>query len=344
MLTRYESWPIMACLLVAIVLGAWMQFRPPSVRLHVLRTLDRVGLTTLMTLITGIGGWVGWNQIIFGNPLGFQNGEFAKPSQWVGNVEPAIGHWGTAAKTFWYAMVDDLSLPVLIFACIGLVSFLVLELRQKRTAVRALPVLSLMIMLPFFVASLYTGQRPLHVNQFSHGLYNVRFALIMLLPAAIFIGYLVGSLQRLHVGIGAFVGGMAVIIAGLATSLALATNSVYTYQEPLIARHETAMVDQDQVVAYAHQQYRGGHVLLMSFGNEIVGFNGFPTNQVIYEGSYRQWEPAVRDPAGNHIGWIVIRCGGKPDDLCLKVGASQLASYDKVFTTGDGVYRVYRRR
>ena len=85
---------------------------------------------------------------------------------------------------------------MLLLAATGLAYFAAQELRSKRTAVRSLPVLSLLVIVPFFVVSLYTGQRPIHVLQINHDLYDVRFGLIMLVPTAIFTGYLVASLRR----------------------------------------------------------------------------------------------------------------------------------------------------
>ena len=55
--------------------------------------------------------------------------------------------------------------------------------------------------MPFYVYALYAGQRPLHVMQIKGNLYNVRFGLLMVLPIAIFLGYLVTpSRDRLGLG------------------------------------------------------------------------------------------------------------------------------------------------
>ena len=48
-----------------------------------------------------------------------------------------------------------------------------------------------------------------------------------------------------------------------------------------------------------------------SFGNENIAFQ-IPSDQLIYEGSYRQWPPSLRNPSGNHIDWIIARCGDSP--------------------------------
>ena len=84
-------------------------------------------------------------------------------------------------------------------------------------------------------------------------------------------------------------------------------------------------------------------VHLESFGNENIAFQ-IPSDQLIYEGSYRQWLPSLRNPAGSHIEWIVARCGHSPypDKVCLDLGRAQLSRYSLSYTTADHDYRVYR--
>ncbi len=45
-----------------------------------------------------------------------------------------------------------------------------------------------------------------------------------------------------------------------------------------------------------------------SYGNETVTFDShIPLGSIIYECSYRQWSPALRDPVGHGIRWIYMR-------------------------------------
>ncbi len=341
-LTRYESWPVLACLLVAVAVIAWLR-RPAGLTLKLgwARTQDR-SVTFGFIAFAGIAGWLIWNWAIFGNPLDFQTGDFAKPSNWVSSGEPFIGNWVIAAKTYWYAMVDNETAPLLLLAAAGLVCLIAREWRSRPGFARSLPVLSLLVIVPFFVVSLYSGQRPLHVLQISNDLYNVRFGLIMLVPAAIGAGYLVGTLQRVRPAM--YVAGALVLAlaAGLGAGLVRA-DGVITYTAARETLTSTTVVAQDPVVAYLKTRYAGGLVLMESFGNENIAFQ-IPSNQLIYEGSYRQWLPSLRNPAANHIEWIVARCGNSPypDKVCLTLGPAQLRSYSLVYTTADHDYLVYR--
>ncbi len=97
-LTRYESWPVLACLAVAVIYIAWRRL-PGALTARVRRagTRDRF-IAFAVTAFAGIVGWLIWNWAIFGNPLDFQTGDFAKPSNWVSSGEPFIGHWAVAAR------------------------------------------------------------------------------------------------------------------------------------------------------------------------------------------------------------------------------------------------------
>jgi hypothetical protein len=190
--------------------------------------------------------------------------------------------------------------------------------------------------------SLYEGQRPLHVLQISNDLYNVRFGLIMLVPTAIGIGYLVGTLQRFRPAMYVAGGLVLAITVGLGASLVRHDN-VITYTAARETLTSTSVVKQEPVVAFLKTHYTGGLVLMESFGNENVAFQ-IPSDQLVYEGSYRQWLPSLQDPAANHIEWIVARCGNYPypDKVCLALAQAQLSHYTLVYTTADHDYRVYR--
>jgi 4-amino-4-deoxy-L-arabinose transferase-like glycosyltransferase len=339
-LTRYESWPVLACLLLAVAFIAWHRKRRGAPgRLRRSGTLDRL-IAFGVVAFAGIAAWVIWNWAIFGNPLDFQDGTYAKPSDWVSKGEPAIGNWLVAAKTYWFAMLDNETWPLLLIAAVGMLVLIAGQWRSMRGAARSLPVLSLLVLLPFFVVSLYSGQRPLHVLQIENDLYNVRFGLIMLVPTAIGAGYLVGSLRRLRPAM--FVAGaLAVLLtAGLGASM-LRTDDVVTFIAARETLQSSPVLAQDPVVGYLRGHYTGGLVLMQSFGNESIAFQ-LPSDQLVYEGSYRQWLPSLRDPAANHIVWIIARCGHdpSPDKVCRALGRSQLGRYRAVYVNGD--YRVYR--
>ena len=197
-LTRYEAWPLTLVMGVIVAVVAWRQYGRPAMTGIALGFAFMAGAAIVL--------WLGWNLLIFGDPLNFQNGKYAKPSLWVGEGEVAVGHPTVAAETYWYAVVENLGIAVVLAMIAGVVALIAV-----RRSLDILPVLGLLTIAPFFVFALTVGQRPLHVMQITGDLYNVRFGLLMALPAAIFVclpdqptavaslDCRAGSCDRLHV-------------------------------------------------------------------------------------------------------------------------------------------------
>lgn len=349
-LSRYESWPIVLTLAFVVVIIAWQQ-RPAGIKLEPAqlrgRMLDRVVIFGIVPFLTGLA-WAVWGLLIDGDPLAFQNGEYAKASLWVDKNDIAIGNWPLAVKGYWYAVVDNMSWPVVLAAGVGLVTFVAYEFRSKRAFVRALPVLSLLVIVPFFVVCLYTGQRPLRVMEVNGGYYNVRFGLFMLLPCAIFIGYLVGRLcairSKVVLGIGCTLGALGLVGVVAIAASSYRHHDVVTFNEPQGFVTSPDYIDQRELSGWLNGNYDDKLVLLHTVGNEVVTFYGLPSSRVISEGSYRLWQPALVDPAGSHIEWIVMRGGNTPDKVykAMTSAPGKLAAYKVAYKTPDGNYTVYR--
>jgi len=146
-----------------------------------------------------------------------------------------------------------------------------------------------------------------------------------------------------------FVGATLLALTLLLNWSLVSGHTVATYNEPLHYQQEggttdqgQGLSDQRQVAAFLKQDYSGGRVLMESYGSESVAF-AIPSNQLVYEGSYRQWLPALHNPAGNGIRLIIMSCQkNNPDIVCSSVGKSQLEPYKLAYQTPDHIYLVYR--
>jgi len=337
-LTRYEGW-VLAVAVAAVVAWTLLRHRRPWARFEA--HMIFFGLVAF----SGIGGWVLWNQVIFGDALNFQNGAYAKPSLWVSADEPAQRSWGAALRTYLHAMAYDLGWVVLGLAVLGVVVHLA---RQHRRPGAVAPYV-LWVFLPFFVLALHSGQRPLHVPEVGGlPLYNVRFGVVMSLATSVFAGYLVGRLVRGSLGwrgrygpaVAFALGAAAVIVA------AVAVPGTATRAEAIAFRAGAAERANADASAWLRDHYDGGLVLMESFGNESVTFDSrIPTEHIVYEGSFRRWEPALAHPARHHIRWIYLRTTpGSPDDTAKALaGSAQLAS-DYRLVWSDHDREIYRRR
>jgi putative flippase GtrA len=345
-LTRYEGWVLLAAFVVAIAyIGSRRRFRPAQ------RFAALVFFGVLGAL--GVAGWLVWNQAIFGSFTEFISGEFAKSSLWVGQTDVAVGNLGVSLHTYALAVAHTVGLPLAVAAVAGLAAYL---WRTRGSASSVAP-LTLLIFLPFFVYALYSGQRPLHVIEITGDYYNTRFGLVMILPAAIFTAYGVIALTRwiharrtgrragsapdgrrrgLFVG-AALVAGAAVLSVG---GVALSGGAV-TLQEP--RRWVQSRADVHLAAEALADRYDGGHILMQGFGNEYVSFGSrVPVSEVIYEGSYKLWEPALTDPVGQQIKWIYMSRTDQ-DRVWQRLKSSPaLADYQLMFD--DGTRVIYRQR
>lgn len=326
-LARYEAWVLLAALALVVAFVSWRKGYDYN------RTEGTlVGFLLIGAL--GIVSWLGWNLLIFGNALNFQDGEYAKPSLWVSSSDKAVGHLATAFRTYWYAITDNLGLGILVLAIIGVVLLI-------RQGYQALPALALTVFVPFFGLALYKGQRPLHVTQINGDLYNVRFGLLMVLPAAIFIGCLAGALWELHSGKLLVVGVACVGCAASVWVIQSHPSSISTLQEPL-AFQRAAVDTQAQAAAFLRQNYHGGVIVMQFFGNESVLFDA-RINLVnnLYEGSYKQWLPALANPRQSQVLWIVMRHSAGSTDMVYHqlANSAQLETYRLVYQNSD--YYIY---
>lgn len=336
-LTRYEAWPMAVALWITVGLIATQQHVPGiGKKNHRRRTWDRVRVFAPLGVGVIFVGWPLWNQIIFGDFLDFQHGAYSHPP--LGSNEPAVHSLWITIKTYYYAAETCVGLPMLIIGAVGLIVFLVREVfRSKQCAARALPILTLLAAPALIMLSIYTGQRPLHVVQITGEAYNVRYGLAVLPVMAIFVGYLTtlfkGTVLR-----------AALSAVALAAVVFTGVTSMQNGIDPVVGI-EHASTTSTEVAKAFDQKYTGGHVLMESWGNEYLAYKVVPSRQHIDEGSYRIWDMALKNPAGQHIEWIVMRGGNQPDALWQKLGSWQLAKYHLVYQSPAGTeipYRVYK--
>ena len=331
-LTRYEAWVLLLALLAVVGIVLWWRGQDSA-------KLD--GIFTAFLFVSGLGIliWMIWNWVIFGNPFNFQTGKYAKPSLWVSSADKAVGDWVASTKTYWYAASDDVRLPIILLA---LAALLVLLVRGRQLVY--LPVLSLLVLFPFFVLAIERGQRPLHVTQLNGSLYNVRFGLLMVLPAAILVGCLLGQCTHYRpLAIEASVLGGALVLGLMAQSFHQ-PDHIATLAEPLRTQQHTASSDAGTAASeYLRSHYSGGLILAQFFGNEELLFQAHITlGDNVYEGSYRQWQSALDDPVGHHIRWIVMHTSARDDAVNAEAKSPELQSYQLAYHNSD--YRIYERR
>ena len=304
--------------------------------------------------ILGVAGpiaWMIWNWAIFGGAFAFQNGAYAKPSLWVDSGEKAVHNIWISLRTYEIATVDNLTPLVTVLAVAGLLVYL----WRFRGVTQSWPALTLLTMFPLFVVTLYKGQRPLHVYQYYYNFYNIRFGLVMILPACIMIGFLAAwladvlsrwraaPLSRPRAALQALpalpaIGG--IVAAALIAVSQLASGGIVTLMEPQAGRTTPTALHAQAAAQWLRAHYAGGLLLMEAYGNEEVAFEShIPLQDQVYEGSYRIWSPALSNPSGHGISWIVMRTESSNKDQVYKslYGSTLIDGYRQVWRNHDYV-------
>jgi hypothetical protein len=293
MLCRYEGWFLAAIYLICVMMMAlrsgysWRDTRGLALA------------SAIFGLLIPTGGWLLYNYMIFNNPLNFENGPDSSAAQMAErHIDINIGNWPLTFNGYGYAVRSDLGLAVIMFGVLGLVVFLAAE----RFSARSVPVLGLLTIVPFFLWTLEAGKEPLSMPQQS-GLLDYRFGLVVVIPAAILIGYLISRLP-----------GPVVLPAALASILALAAISGQSF-----GRHQVVLATEAAQDLSAQQaqiqagnflvQHTTGLILLDIVQNERVGFD--VVDRTIYDGTSEagtnQWAAVLRNPQAYGIRVIVMR-------------------------------------
>ena len=177
--------------------------------------------------------------MIFNNPLNFENGPDSSAAQMAErHIDINIGNWPLTFDGYGYAVRSDLGLAVIMVAALGLVVFLAAE-RFPPGRCRCW---ACSPSCRFFLWTLEAGKEPLSMPQQS-GLLNYRFGLVIVIPAAILIGYLTARLP-----------GPVVLPAALASILALAAMSGQSF-----GRHQVVLATEAaRTCRRSRRRYRPG--------------------------------------------------------------------------------------
>lgn len=343
-LVRYEAWVFSLALLV-VVLHVCLVKRHPffsgdfSGQAYV---LVFVGYTALGILL-----WLVWDLVIFGDPLAWLTGQYTSIDQTRDLELSQVADLRVSLLTYWYAVRDTIGVPL---AACGAAGMVLMAWRERFSPVFT-TFLATAAAGAFVTYGLYAGTQPMRVSEIDGDLYNLRMAVVMLLPIALFIGYAVsvlprptGSAARTATRVVQVVAAsvlVAVAGAGLASASTTEGRSVVTSLE---AAQAYAAYDQERRVGDFVAEHTSGRVLIESFANEWIVFPN--QERVIYEGSDEQWKVALVDPLDPRadIDVVVMRTTpGNTDSVEQNLqGRPVMRAFRRVLVTDD--FEVWQRK
>jgi len=334
-LARYDGWALFVGLLCLIPLVGWLKHQR---WLHIQANL--VVFSTLGGL--GIGLWLLWNQIIFGDPLYFQRSVYSSQAIVANKLFTYHNLWQSVR---YYTLDVEQTIGLVLFGLV-VVAIIWFILRSRFTP-STLGAVIFLAPFAFYVVALYAGQDTIWLPGAvppNAGVYmfNVRFGVQMVAPAALFIATLLQAINRGAVSRWRPVVGH-VLLAGiiLMQSILLTSQGIISLQE---GQHNYPCSSQQIITQYLAQHYNGGRILQdVTTGPETTEA-GMDFKNIIYQGSGSLWQQAVENPA-SIIEWVIVRPGSQ-DLVAQHVDVNDphfLSQFTLVARQTDGILLYHRR-
>lgn len=308
-LARYDGWALFFALLILSVYIGWMKHQ---------RWSEIEGNFILFGTLSGlgIGLWLLWDMIIFGDPLYFQHGQYSSQAKQFGFGNQNIGFlqehilftyhdlW-QSLRYYTLASIDTLGPVLFSLAALSLVIFVA----RRRFSLEVFGALTFLVPFGFYVLSLYTGQAillipeavPAHTNLH---FYNARYGAEMVAPAAIFIALLASYWRLLALRRFWSIMGYSVIAIFITVqTILVASGGVISLQDGQDGR---SCAIYHQINIYLAQHYTGGKILEDVFTSGIDGLDaGVDFKDIINEGSGKSWTAALHNPEA-YVDWIIM--------------------------------------
>src|SRR5438552_1799292 len=339
-IARYDGWALFLgvfCLIPLIGLMKRQKLLHIEANLVVFSVLGGLGIAL----------WFAWNQIIFGDPLSFQDGPYSSLTQQaaqlkVGKLFTYHNIW-QAIRFYTIDASQTIGIVLLALAAVGFIWF-ILHHRFTPTTFAALVFL---MPLPFYLASLYSGNAIIWMPGAnppgaSVYMYNVRYGAQMVLPAALFISILVEEASSIPLKHFSSLGQVLLAAVILVQSFLIASQGIISLQE---GQYEYACIAQRNIVEYLAEHYDEGKILENMFTTQVdpVEFKG-NFKSIIYEGSGQLWLQALNNPA-NSVEWILVNPDNHNDPVAQHINvnsAAFMSQFTLVIRQNNGILLYHR--
>jgi hypothetical protein len=299
-IARYDGWALfLGCLVLVVLIGIRKG--------HTSEKIKATALFYAMSGGMGIGLWLLWNRVIFGDWLYFQRSEYSAQDQQrsyiQAHIDPMYHNLLVSARTE-VVLAGQTVGPILLAAlALAIVAFVA----RTRVSPAMLAASAFLIPVAFYLVSWYSGQAIVFTPGAAPAAvhdpwFNSRYGSSIVPPVALFVATLVTRWR-----LGQFV--MVLLIA--IQSLMVAQGGIITLQD---GQFGASCFPVSAIPTYLAQHYDGGYILDDAYhtGQDFAGADIHLQN-VIYQGSGLLWHESLTDPA-DHVAWIVMQ----PGDLVSK--------------------------
>ena len=334
---RYDGW-VLAFL-------AWLFVLPACVRARHVREVKRAFVWMTAVLAIAPTAWLVYNYYLTGDALDFLRGPYSARAIDARTTPPGAAHYAgfhsLRVAEIYFLKAAKLGVGtgttgdwILCFAVAGL---LVGAWVYRKNSFA--PLMLLMLPLPFYAYSIAYGSVPLFVPVWwPFSWYNTRYGMELLPALALFPVFLLALIPpRLTSWRNATAVVALALIAFNSYCLARATPLVL--QE---ARRNSATRIPFERALSQTLTYLPPHATLLMYTSHFVGAlqrAGIPLKQTLNEGDFREWQAALRDPAGNAD--YVLAIDGDAVANAVAAHPQGLEETSVICSTGQPCARLY---
>lgn len=309
-LSRYEGWAL--CLTGTAFVAAITWRRGGRRWRQVLAAV----LGFLSPPVLAIAWWVGYNWVVFHNPLAFFSGQFSANAQQAGIVADGVSsksHLGASLTALNSAVSSSIGIGPLIIAACGVLAMITGHQRRDRSLLLVAAASSYL----FLAVALYTGQAIIWNPAVRSGYaWNNRFGMASILPVAMLAAAAMQTATDLARRVAwAHVRSLLAVLA----AVVLVGQALWTMQRPaqrslVIAEAVTSWrtgTDSRQAAKWLGSHYDGGRILLDETGsaNAQLPQIGIPLRQYYLQADGVRFQRALRDPQA-YARWVWVSSSG----------------------------------
>ncbi len=299
-LSRFDGWGLFLVLLVLLVVVGWIK------RQH-LAQIEGILIVFVTLAGLGIGLWFLWGWVIFGDALYFHHFLYSSAADarfytYHNLLQSILSYMLTSIETVG---------PILfVLAAIAVVVFVF----RRRLAPDMFGAIAFLTPFVFYILIFYFGQDTIYVPGVGpantwHYLWNVRFGVQAVAPAALFLAILARLWPiSMPARIRPLIGQIVLVIAIVIQTILTASGGIISLQD---GQYGFSCALTEPITVYLAQHYDGGRILEDANAVYISESEaGIDLKNTIYEGSGGLWKKALGDPA-SMVEWIIV----SPDAL-----------------------------
>jgi hypothetical protein len=328
-LARYDGWALfLACLVLVVLIGWRKGFRWGKVWGNALFYALVGGM--------GIGLWLLWCRVIFGDALFFQHSQYSAQTQQqgyiTGNRDPMFHNLALSTHNVVQLAGETIG-PVLLAILVG---SLVVYLLRMGMSPAVLAALAFLVPTVFYIVAFYLGQAIMYAPGAAPASvavpwFNTRYGISIALPLAIFLATLMTRWPLAQLA-------LAVVI--IVQSVAIARGGIVSLQD---GQFGISCFRYTQLPVYLAQHYNGGYILNDTYHTaQDYASAGIDLRKVVYQGSGKLWHDALIDPY-DHVDWIVTIPGDLVDATVRRNPDAFVSQYTLLLQDPiSGVYLYHR--